>query len=67
MTTKTEAPARRTAWRVQALADDWGLNVKAIYALIASGELRSVKAGRHHLIPDSEVQRYLAGDATDAA
>lgn len=67
MNGKSEAPARRTAWKAQDLAADWGLNVKAVYALIASGELRSVKAGRHHLIPDAEVQRYLRVDTADVA
>ena len=32
---------------------------RAIYALIASGELRSYKDGKRRLIPDTELQRHV--------
>lgn len=66
MTVQDTSAERPTAWRVKKLADDWQLNPKSIYTLIADGKLKSVRAGRHHLIPDSEVRRYL-GEQGDVA
>lgn len=54
------AQARPTAWRVSALARDWGLSDRRIYRLIADGHLRSVRVGRYLLVPDDEVRRFLA-------
>ena len=36
-----------------------GTNTRAIYNLIASGELRSFKLGKRRLIPDAECQRLV--------
>ena len=36
-----------------------GTNTRAVYALIAAGELRSFKLGKRRLIPDSECQRLV--------
>ncbi len=41
-----------------------GISVRAVYTLIASGELRSIKLGKRRLIPDEEcaalVKRKMA-------
>jgi excisionase family DNA binding protein len=36
-----------------------GTSTRAIYTLIASGELASFKLGKRRLIPDSELQRLI--------
>jgi excisionase family DNA binding protein len=36
-----------------------GTNTRAIYSLMASGELRSFKLGKRRLIPDVELQRLV--------
>ena len=36
------------------------ISPRAVYALIAAGELRSFKSGKRRLIPDSELQAYVA-------
>lgn len=44
-----------------------GTNTRAVYILIASGELRSFKLGKRRLIPDSECQRLVRRKLTEAA
>lgn len=36
-----------------------GTNTRAIYNLLASGELRSFKLGKRRLIPDAELQSFI--------
>ena len=36
-----------------------GITPRAVYTLIATGELRSYKDGKRRLIPDSECQRHV--------
>ncbi len=36
-----------------------GISTRAVYAHIASGELRSFKDGKRRLIPDAELQRFV--------
>ena len=36
-----------------------GVSTRAVYTLIASGELRSYKDGKRRLIPDTECQRHV--------
>lgn len=44
-----------------------GTNTRAVYALIASGELRSFKLGKRRLIPDSECLRLVQRKLKEAA
>lgn len=44
-----------------------GTNTRAIYNLIASGELRSFKLGKRRLIPDAECQRLVQRKLAEAA
>ncbi len=44
-----------------------GISTRAVYELIASGELRSFKQGKRRLIPDAECQRLVARKMAEAA
>lgn len=44
-----------------------GTNTRAVYALIASGELRSFKLGKRRLIADAELQRLVQKKQAEAA
>lgn len=44
-----------------------GLSTRAVYSLIAAGELRSFKAGKRRLIPDTECQRLVQRKLAEAA
>jgi excisionase family DNA binding protein len=44
-----------------------GISTRAVYTLIASGELRSFKLGKRRLIPDAECQRIVARKMAEAA
>ncbi|MBL8312265.1 MAG: helix-turn-helix domain-containing protein [Rubrivivax sp.] len=44
-----------------------GTNTRAIYNLIATGELRSFKLGKRRLIPDAECQRLIQRRMAEAA
>ncbi|MFO1129150.1 MAG: helix-turn-helix domain-containing protein [Rhodospirillales bacterium] len=40
-----------------------GVGRTKIYELIAAGELRTVKLGKRRIVPASEIDRLLSGDA----
>lgn len=44
-----------------------GESTRAIYTYIARGELKSYKAGKRRLIPDTELQRYVQRKMAQAA
>ena len=44
-----------------------GTNTRAVYTLLASGELRSFKLGKRRLIPDAELQRLVQRKMAEAA
>ncbi len=44
-----------------------GISVRAVYTLIARGELRSYKEGKRRLIPDSECRRRVQRKLAEAA
>lgn len=44
-----------------------GISTRAVYAHIASGELRSFKDGKRRLIPDTELQRFVQRKLAEAA
>lgn len=52
---------------VPSAAKRLGTNPRAIYGLIATGELRSFKLGKHRLIPDTECQRLVNTKLAEAA
>jgi excisionase family DNA binding protein len=54
-----QQPARQ-AWRPREVADLTGIRYEVVLQLIHSGELGSVPAGRLHVVPDVELQRYLS-------
>jgi excisionase family DNA binding protein len=55
-----KAPAR-TAWTAHEVAEQIGVPYRTVLAeLIHTGELASVKAGRHYIVPDEALQAYLA-------
>ena len=43
-----------------------GTNTRAIYAHIASGELRSFKVGKRRLIPEAELQSFVQRKMAEA-
>lgn len=43
------------------------ISTRAIYAHIATGELRSFKDGKRRLIPEAELQRYIDRKMSQAA
>lgn len=44
-----------------------GTNTRAVYTLIATGELRSFKIGKRRLITDTECQRLVQRKMAEAA
>lgn len=50
----------RQAWRPREVAALTGIGYEVVLELIKSGELGSVPAGRLHIVPDAELQRFLA-------
>jgi excisionase family DNA binding protein len=43
----------------ESAADRLGISLRAVYLLIAKGELLSYKDGKRRLIPDTELQRRV--------
>ena len=43
-----------------------GISTRAVYTLIAKGELRSFKLGKRRKIPDSECQRLVQAKMAEA-
>lgn len=43
-----------------------GISTRAVYTHIASGEIRSFKDGKRRLIPDAELQRFVARKMAEA-
>lgn len=62
-TAKTEALAHSP----ESAARRLGTTTRAIYYLIANGELRSFKLGKRRLIPDKECERLVQRKMTEAA
>lgn len=50
----------RTAWTAREVADQIGIPYKTVLEIIGRGELGYTAAGRHYVIPDAELQAYLA-------
>lgn len=56
----TFAPSERLTYKVPEVARLLGIQPNLVYKLIASGALRSVRAGRLVLIPKEAVTEFLA-------
>lgn len=50
-------------YRVPQVATYLGVDRNTVYKLVARGELRSIKVGRHIRIPASALVEFLRGDA----
>jgi excisionase family DNA binding protein len=57
----------KLAYDAREVADLLGLHVNSIYKLANTGELRSFKLGKRVLIPKSELERVLNGEAKTPA
>lgn len=55
----TKAP-ERDAWKPSEVAQKIGLPYETTLTLIKSGRIGHVMAGKHYLVPDAELQRFLA-------
>ena len=44
-----------------------GVSTRAVYKLLASGELRSMKIGKRRLIPDDELRSFTQRKLNEAA
>jgi len=60
MTVFQESPARLTR-KPEEAAPILGVGRNGVYALIRSGQLRSIKVGRKILIPLSAIEEFLNG------
>jgi len=60
----TSTDTRRTL-TVQQFMDETGARPTKTYAMIASGELPSIRMGRRILISRDTVERWLRGDLDD--
>lgn len=49
----------RKAWTIREVAFSLGLPERSVRTLIRSGALGHVMAGKHYLVPDAELTRYL--------
>jgi len=56
----------RRAWHPGEVADLLGVSYDSVLSLIRSGALRTVPAGRYHLVPDCALAAYLGENVTDA-
>jgi len=60
------APVPRLALSLEEVAQAVGLCSKTVSALIHDGRLLSVRVGTRHLVPVSEIQRWLDAEAGQA-
>lgn len=56
----------RLAYTPQEAADALGLCLNTIYALLREKRIKSVRYGRKHLIPASELAKVLEGEELKA-
>jgi excisionase family DNA binding protein len=59
--TRTVHPVSPMLYRVEEAADALRLSRSAVYELIRSGQLRTVKSGRRRLVPVAALADYIAG------
>lgn len=56
--------APRTAWKLSEVAQSTGISYDHLLAMVKSGELGSVRAGRLYIVPDEELRAFLARGVT---
>jgi excisionase family DNA binding protein len=59
----TQSRASRLAWPISEGAHRIGVGRTSIYKLAAEGKIRLVKVAGRTLIPDSEIERLVEGEA----
>ncbi|WP_432846030.1 excisionase family DNA-binding protein [Amycolatopsis sp. CA-161197] len=57
---KAAAAPVRVAWKPREISQMTGIKYQTVLDLIHNGELGHVPAGRLHVVPDEELQRYLS-------
>lgn len=57
-----QLPTGRVAYSVEEVRAALGIGRGLMYDLLATGQIRAVKAGRRTLIPAAALERYLAGE-----
>jgi excisionase family DNA binding protein len=50
----------RQSWQAREVAITLGLPYSTVLALIHDGKLGHIRAGRYYIVPDAELQRFLA-------
>jgi excisionase family DNA binding protein len=50
----------RQSWQASEVAISLGVPYRTVLDLIHAGKLGHIRAGRYYLVPDVELQRYLA-------
>ncbi|WP_062304128.1 excisionase family DNA-binding protein [Demequina subtropica] len=63
MSMTTEGVPSRAAFSPAEVGARMGVPIGAVYRLIHAGDLRTVKVGRLHRIPQDALAEFLAGDA----
>jgi excisionase family DNA binding protein len=63
---KAAKKPERQAWRPREVADMTGIEYEKVLELIHEGVIGHVTVGRLHVVPDAELQRFLAAGITEA-
>ena len=63
----TESKSEPLVHSPEGAAERLGISIRAVYSLIATGELRSYKDGKRRKIPDAELQRRVERKLAEAA
>jgi excisionase family DNA binding protein len=61
-TPATTPPHRNAAIRLPELAKRLGVCPRTAYTLVSTGAIRTVRAGKCILVPESAIAAFLAGD-----
>ena len=48
------------AWQIEPACNRAGIGRTMMYQLIKAGEIKTIKVGRRTLVPESELQKWLA-------
>jgi excisionase family DNA binding protein len=46
-------------WKLQQVADAWGVSGDTVRAWVHAGDLKTVPVGREYRVPDSECERFM--------
>jgi excisionase family DNA binding protein len=50
----------RDAWKPREVAEKLGIPYDTVLDLIKAGQIGHIPAGKHYLVPDAELQRFLS-------